>query len=204
MAEYQGCFEKMNISVAILAGGKSSRFGGKSKAEIIIEGKPIISKLIDTVYDISGEIIIVTNTPGKYSTLKNILTTTDIFTDAGPAGGLHAAIKATSADAVFLFGCDMPFLDRSLILMQIELFNKSNCDVTVPSVNGMIEPLHSIYSVKLLPVLEKFLVEASDYSLVNFISLVNAEYFKIDPDSPEARSFTNINSLSDIRKISKL
>jgi molybdopterin-guanine dinucleotide biosynthesis protein A len=51
------------ISGVILAGGSNKRFGGITKANVVIDGETIISRIISTISDLFDEIIIVTNKP---------------------------------------------------------------------------------------------------------------------------------------------
>ena len=53
----------MRITGVILAGGANSRFEGKTKATMLIAGKPIVAGILDTMEGIFDEIILVTNTP---------------------------------------------------------------------------------------------------------------------------------------------
>ena len=55
------------ISGAILAGGAASRFNGRMKSKIIIDGETIISRIISVIRDIFDEIIIVTNNPEEFA-----------------------------------------------------------------------------------------------------------------------------------------
>ena len=104
-----------NISGVILAGGENKRFDGIIKSNIIIRGSSIISRIIDTISDIFEEIIIVTNTPEKFHPFNNCKIVADQFLKAGPLGGIHSAIKASSKESVFIFAGDMPFLDKKII-----------------------------------------------------------------------------------------
>lgn len=49
-----------NISGVILAGGTNKRFGGITKANIVIYGETIASRISETLSEIFGDIIIVT------------------------------------------------------------------------------------------------------------------------------------------------
>ena len=40
----------------------------------------------------------------------------DEILGAGPLGGIHAAMKASSNDSIFVFAGDMPFLDKDIII----------------------------------------------------------------------------------------
>jgi molybdopterin-guanine dinucleotide biosynthesis protein A len=190
-----------DISGVILAGGENRRFGGKSKTEIIIGGRTILSRVIETIRDIFDETIIVTNNPEKFSGSDGCKITSDIFIKRGPAGGLHAAMKVSSKPAVFVFAGDMPFLEKKLIARQIKLFTDNKCDALVPGTGNNIEPLHSIYRTSFIYRLEKYLSETDNPSIHGFISQMDVYFMNIDTSGKAVRSFININSPSDLNKI---
>ena len=187
-----------DISGVILAGGEGKRFGGEFKPEILIHGESIISRMTGILDKIFEEVIIVTNTPGKFTAYRNYKIVSDIFKKTGPPGGLHAGMKASSKDAVFVFAGDMPFLNENLIIRQIDAYRKNNCEAFIPQSGINIEPLHAIYKTSTIEKLEELLSEEKNYSLRDFISRINTGFFSL-PDSMEAsKIFTNINSPSDL------
>ena len=187
-----------NISGVILAGGENKRFGGQPKAKTIIRGRTIISMMAGTISDIFGETIIVTNGPAEFKDFKHFRIISDLFKNAGPLGGLHAAMKTTSKDAVFVFAGDMPFLEKQLIINQINTFTENKCDALVPQVNDFIEPLHSIYSITILNKLEKYLNESGNYAVREFLKTIDVKYMKLPDSDIMIRSFININSPSQL------
>ena len=133
------------ISGVILAGGSNKRFGGITKANVVIEEETIISRIISAIGGLFDEIIIVTNTPEEFREFIQCKIVKDQYLKAGPLGGIHAALKESSENAIFVFAGDMPFLDKNIITDQINEFNKNEYDVLIPSINQFIEPLHAIY-----------------------------------------------------------
>jgi len=187
-----------NISGVILAGGKNNRFGGHPKAKTVIGGKTIISRITETIENLFDEVIIVTNDPEEFREFGHLRIITDIFRNAGPIGGLHAALKTTSKDAVFVFAGDMPFLEKQLILDQIKRFAEEKCDAMVPQVNDYIEPLHSIYSISILNNLEKYLNESGNYAVGEFLKRIDVKYMILTDSDIKTRAFININYPSDL------
>jgi molybdopterin-guanine dinucleotide biosynthesis protein A len=187
-----------NISAAILAGGANKRFNRMIKANIPVEGKKIISRITDTIKDVFEEMIIVTNTPEEFCEFSGCRIVHDHFLKVGPLGGIHAALKGSSYESVFIFASDMPFLDKELIISQIMYFENIECDILIPKINENIEPLHAIYSTRILGDLEKYLAEESDYSVRAFLRKENIGYFQLDDSERIRRAYTNINSTDDI------
>lgn len=189
------------LSGVILAGGSNKRFRGITKANVVIDGETIISRMISTISDLFVEIIIVTNKPEEFQEFIQYKIVEDQYLKAGPLGGIHAALKASSEDAIFVFAGDMPFLDKEIITDQINEFNKREHDVLIPEVDQFIEPLHAIYRKSVLNDLERFLSKGNSRAVRDFLSEVNVGYLQIPKTEKTEIAFTNINSPSDLAKI---
>ncbi|MCU0472236.1 MAG: molybdenum cofactor guanylyltransferase [Bacteroidales bacterium] len=189
------------ISGVILAGGANKRFGGKTKANIIVKGETIISRIIFTISDLFDEKIIVTNRPEEFRGFTHCKIIKDLYFKAGPLGGIHAALKSLSGDAIFVFAGDMPFLDRIIINDQINEFNRNEYDVLIPKIGKLIEPLHAIYRKSVLEDLEKFLFEGTNRAVRDFLLELNVGYFQVSETDTNRSAFTNINSPSDISEL---
>jgi molybdopterin-guanine dinucleotide biosynthesis protein A len=188
-----------NISGVILAGGANKRFGGITKANVIINGLSIISRIISVIEDQFPKIIIVTNKPEEFREFIQCKIVVDQYLKAGPLGGIHAALKSSSEDAIFVFAGDMPFLDKKIISDQIYDFKKGEQDVLIPKVGQLIEPLHAIYRKSIMNELERFLIERKSRAVRDFLEQVNVGYFKISDTEQNRKAFTNINSPADLR-----
>ena len=195
-----------NISGVILAGGVSKRFNGIIKAKIIIDGRTIISRIIEIFSEIFDEIIIVTNTPDEYKDYNSCRIIGDQFLNKGPLGGIHSAMKTTDKEALFVVAGDMPLLDKEIILRQIDYYNmhSNECDVLIPSINQYIEPLHGIYKRMLIRGLEEYLSGNNDYAIREFIKETAVLYMKIDGSLKSGSAFTNINTPDDVAVVNKL
>jgi molybdopterin-guanine dinucleotide biosynthesis protein A len=190
---------KKNISGVILAGGAAKRFNGIIKPKILVGGKTIISRILESFDDIFDEIIIVTNTPDEFIGYSSCKITGDLFMNRGPIGGIHAAMKMTGSEAIFVVAGDMPYLSKKYIIRQIESFEQRKCQVLIPKINNFIEPLHGIYSIRILDLLEDYLSSSNDNAISSFIGLTDVRYLQIEDSEDFSRVFTNINSPSDIK-----
>jgi len=192
---------KISISGAILAGGTNNRFRGITKANVVIEGVTIISRIISVIEKFFPELIIVTNRPDEFQEFSQFKITKDQYLNAGPLAGIHAAMKASAEEAVFIFAGDMPFPDKRIIADQIKEFNNRNCDVLIPKIGHYIESLHAIYRKSLLNDLERFISERRNRAVRDFLGEVNVEYLQLSYNEQNRRAFTNINSPSDLDNI---
>jgi|WetSurMetagenome_2_1015567.scaffolds.fasta_scaffold00024_8 molybdopterin-guanine dinucleotide biosynthesis protein A len=190
---------KTKIAGVILAGGSNKRFGGITKANIIINGEKIISRLLTTLELVFEENLIVTNSPEQFPDLKKYKITGDLYKNAGPLGGIHAAMKSASSEALFVFAGDMPFPDISLIRRQISEFESGDFNIFLPQIGCMIEPLHAIYRKSIIDSLEEILRDKKAIPVRDFIKNQKYGIFKLDDTPVNRRAFTNINSPSDIK-----
>jgi molybdopterin-guanine dinucleotide biosynthesis protein A len=192
----------MKITAAILAGGPASRLSGVIKPNIIIDGKTVLERSLGVLKNIFSEIILVTNSPGIFSEYGELLITGDHFKGIGPLAGIHAALKAASGDAVFVFAGDMPLLNKDLIVKQAGLFEEMECEILVPVTGSAIEPLHSIYSRTLLPRLEDYLSKSESRAVRDFFMLASVKF--METDSEVSSGFFNINSPADITEAERI
>src|SRR5574341_922701 len=130
------------ISVAILAGGKSSRMG-TDKSFVRVLGRPLIEDVLAQVSGIGAETIIITNRGDDYRTLGLPLFA-DVLPDKGALGGIYTALHSSSQPHTLCVACDMPFVVRPLLDYLISLIPEANADAIVPRLNGEAEPFRAI------------------------------------------------------------
>lgn len=156
-------------TAAVLAGGKSSRFGSNKAFASWLDGNVIIDVVVSTIKAISHESFIITNEaePYKYLGLPIIK---DATANAGPMAGLLSALKNTKGNRVFITACDMPLLNQRLIewMWDIETW----ATVVVPRTPNGLEPMHAIYHRSLIPMLE-YSIQHNQLSLQKFISEIS-------------------------------
>src|SRR5262245_47136820 len=133
------------LSVAISAGGKSSRMG-TDKSFVRLSGKPLIEHVIARVTDLGqDEMFIVTNKPEAYAYL-GLPMVGDVIPDKGSLGGIYTALHHSQQDYTLVIGCDMPFANVELLRYMIGLRDAADgpFDVIVPRVENYPEGLHAI------------------------------------------------------------
>ncbi|MEP7358575.1 MAG: molybdenum cofactor guanylyltransferase, partial [Anaerolineales bacterium] len=108
-----------DLTIAILAGGRSSRMG-TDKAFVRVLGRPLIEEILSQTEGLGTERLIVTNQPAEYAYLG-----VPLFGDAlpgmGPLGGLYTALHSAARPHVLCIACDMPFVVRPLLDFLISL-----------------------------------------------------------------------------------
>ena len=189
--------KKYDYTAALLAGGKNTRFSGRTKAKIIIDGRPVIERTINILEALFSDIIIITNNESEFSAYKHIRMAGDIYHNRGPLGGLHSALSNTDRDAVFLVASDMPGISERIIRRQAAEYAESECNALLPSHRGWLEPLHAIYGKPLLKALDSYLAESDKYAIRDFLKDCRVKYFEL-ADIEKQNVFININTQEDL------
>lgn len=185
----------MKISAAILAGGQGSRMGTVHKEFLSFAGTTLLHRYIQVLRPIFNEILLVTNVNTDiYKDYSIDKITGDKYQGKGPLAGIHAALAACSGH-VFVFACDQPMLDMAFIIMQIRQLHAGQ-DALVPRHIKGIEPLHAIYAQSCLKPAAHVLARNDQPAIREMLGMVNTFYWDIPPN----KSFTNLNSPSDIEK----
>lgn len=191
------------MTAIILAGGKNTRMHGEDKAFLEIKGKALVGIIIEKFRLLADDVIVVTNSPQKYTNL-NVRLVKDECPDKGPLMGICSGLKASLSKYNFIVACDMPFLKIPLIKHMIESIN--NYDVIVPKIDGKFHPLFGIYSRESIPVMQEMLkqdiLRISDiFPKLKSCFLSRQELEKFDKG---LISLININTIEDMIKAKKI
>lgn len=81
---------------------------------------------------------------------RGIRLVTDREADRGPLAGIDAAFAASEADALVVFGCDLPFLDERLVKL---VRDHSPAQAVVPRVADRPQALHARYARSVTPLI---------------------------------------------------
>jgi len=187
------------ITGIILAGGKSSRFGG-DKAFTTFKGKPLICYGLEVLGKVCSDIIISSNND-QYDHLGYTVVQDEIK-GIGPMGGICASLKYSSTPNNLVISCDTPFINQKLINYIVK--NIANNQLVVPKTEDeFIEPLCAYYHRDLWIVMEE-LIHQGNYKLNNLVKLVPTLKLSISKDLEfyHSKLFYNINYPDDLKKIS--
>src|SRR6185503_18143409 len=134
----------------ILSGGASARMG-RNKALLDFRGKPLIQHQIDLLSTLFDEVIVGANDPAPYATFK-VRVVPDLLSERCALTGIHALLRATTGERIFVVACDMPYLHPKLIGTLLAV--PPDVDVVVPESDRGLEPLHAVYWKSCLPAIE--------------------------------------------------
>jgi molybdopterin-guanine dinucleotide biosynthesis protein A len=134
----------VNLSGAVLAGGRSSRFG-RDKALFPWRGKTLLQHALDGL-EICAERFVV---GGDYQ-LENILVHPDFESFAGSLHGLKRALEIARHEHVAVTACDMPKLSSAYwawLEGQSRATGQGSWELVIPeNADGFLEPLAAVYA----------------------------------------------------------
>ena len=191
------------IAGAVLAGGKSLRFG-KNKAFQKLGGKRFIDLAIESLLPFCDPVMVVAGEIEPYLD-TGVMLVKDIIPNQGPLGGIYTALLLSPAEWVFVKATDMPFLVPEMASLIIGA--KNGFDVVVPKMNDYYDPLLAMYNRRCLPVIARQLQEPDKRQVVDFYrkikvrAIAEEEWRRVDPNG---LSFKNVNTPSDLAEIDGL
>jgi len=137
-------------AAVILAGGKSRRFG-RDKALFPVAGQPMIVWVASALRQVFDDIFVAGGDPPGFEKL-GLRCFPDPIPDRGALGGLYNGLTHTDSAQIFLCACDMPFIVPETVKAVLE--NIGSEQVTLPVIGGKRQPLHAVYSRRILPLVE--------------------------------------------------
>jgi molybdenum cofactor guanylyltransferase len=132
------------FSVAILAGGEARRLDGRDKSALVVGGRTILERQIAELSAVTTDLLVIRRED-------------DLVPGCGPLGGLHAALTAACADAVFVVACDMPYVTAPLAVHLVSLADSA--DIVVPRTERGYHPLCAVYTRSCLAAVARRLAE---------------------------------------------
>lgn len=187
-----------DISVGILAGGKSTRMG-ENKALLKIGNERMIDRLHRELKPL-GEVYISCAHKGDYEDV-GALTVTDEYRDCGPIEGIRRVLEIADTDYVFICGADMPFITKDLVRYLLSYIS-SDYDCIVIADEDHIHPLCAVYHKRVLPFIEE-MMSNSDYRIRDLFKKVRTRYVDIADSRFDKKCVKNINTKEDYVQVLK-
>ena len=194
----------------ILAGGSSSRFGGRPKALLPLLGRPMISYVLDVARSVSDDVVVVVSSAEQAEAIEEAVDARGLLVNDGDLGppcplrGLVSGLKAVENDVALALACDMPLVSARVLSFLTDVLSYMNA--AVPRwPNGYVEPLQASYRVgPSIRAGETLLRAGEDIAMRSFlralgrVRYVSTEVLReLDPD---LTTFLNVNSQADLRK----
>jgi len=184
----------MKVSVALLAGGQSSRMG-RSKASLEVEGEPLLYRNIRLLQTRFDEILVSVPRQGLPIPLpEEIRLIPDPVDFQGPLIGIEATLSASLNPKCLIIAADIPMQDLGLIDSLLAVAGRA--EITVVSFGGQRdEPLFGVYDRLVLLSLQS-LRESGERRVLQLLALCRAERIVLN----KPWWFMNLNTSEDYRQ----
>lgn len=180
-----------DLSIIVLAGGKSSRMG-EDKGLMTLYDKPMVEYVLDIAKELTDNIIVSSNNANYekfgYPVVK------DQFESKGPLAGIYAGLEKSETELNVVISCDVPYVTRDLIRYLIE--KKESFDIVVPIREEMIHPLIGVYMKSAKNIIESQL-KSDELKVTDCFRYLDVKY--VNTDMFDKEIFHNINSKQDVK-----
>ena len=190
-----------NVTGLILAGGQARRMGGTDKGLITLEGRHMISYIIDALKSQVATIIINANRNISEYQKYGYPVISDDFTDfQGPLAGMASGLKHCQTEYIATVPCDGPLLSENYIGTLLQSAQLANSKISVGFDGQRLQPVYALIHTDLLEDLNEFL-NSGERKIDRWYD--KHQFVKADFSScPEM--FTNINTPEELETARQL
>lgn len=198
----------ITYSGVVLAGGSARRMGS-DKRFLLLDGKPLMRRVLDCLRPLVAELIVATREPTLFADLPAQIVT-DAYPGMGVLAGVHAGLAAARGEWAIVVAGDLPFLNPALLQAMMGLAQTAAADVIVPQWQGELEPLHALYRPAVCAPAAAAALQRNQRRIIAFYPDVRVHIMPQDEVAqydPEGHSFFNINTPEDwelaLRRVSE-
>jgi molybdopterin-guanine dinucleotide biosynthesis protein A len=130
-----------DVSVFVLAGGRSSRMGS-DKALLPIGGMNLLQIAVAKAREVSPRTVIV-GSRERYAQYGEVID--DIIPGCGPLSGIHAALSTTCCELNVILSVDMPLISPDFLRWLTQTAASGDELAIVPEAHGRSQPLCSVF-----------------------------------------------------------
>jgi molybdopterin-guanine dinucleotide biosynthesis protein A len=194
------------VSLLIFAGGRGSRLGGLRKATLVVDGRTILERVLDSLAPLADERLALVQ-DDDWPKIKGLRFVVDPSPYAGPLAALAHGLLAATGDVCLLVASDMPFVSREAFTYLLELQAKTGARVVVPFVDGFVESMHAV--VQRLALIEAIASAQASGEQRLFKVLESLEPRLVYPAAlravdPDLRTLFNVNTSEDLAEAERL
>ena len=190
-----------DISGLILAGGLSTRMGGRDKGLQLLEGRPMITHIIERLQPQVGPLLINANQNYEAYEVFGLPMIADVISNfVGPLAGMHAGLSHCTTPYLLSVPCDCPFLPTDLARRLSDALMSSGADIayaiTINQNQTEHHPVFCLLKRSVIVGLAEYLSEGGR-KVLSWVSSQAHVQVVFDDHS----AFLNINTPDDLKTI---
>jgi len=192
-------------AAVILAGGRSSRMGGKRKALLELDSRPLLSHVAGRLQTQSSLLLLSCDAQSSELESFGLPLIPDLLPGyRGPLTGLYSALKYLSDlgqhGGLVLCPCDAPFIPHDLVQVLSGADRTGENPVVAVSYQGVLQPTFSLWHPHHLPVIHDAVVNQGYGGLKHLFFTLPHKI--VEWVSTEPSPFFNINTPADLKTAS--
>jgi molybdopterin-guanine dinucleotide biosynthesis protein A len=206
----------VDIRAAILAGGRATRMGGRSKALVEVGGRAILDRQLEVLrprFAAGAMAAVLAADAGPADAApfaaRQLVLLRDVAGGQGPLAGLAAALAWAGESWLLAVACDMPLMEPRVV--ETILARASRADIAVPRAGGRVQPLLAGYSPRCAALVARRLADGArkmsdlpDAARAAGLVVDEIDEREIRNLDPDLRTFANINRESDLAELAEL
>lgn len=185
---------------------------GRPKESLPFRGTTFLGHAVDLLLDCAWPVVVVAREPGQQLPPYNIESDTvaDETPGSGPLGAIATGMEAllgsgnaSPADAVFVTGCDHPYLTGEAVSW---LANQlGDAQLAIPRADGHLQALCAVYRLDTLPVIRQMLKEGIDTprSLAERVRTNFVDEAKLRSFDPAMQFWKSVNTPEEFAALEK-
>ncbi len=195
----------MRIGAVILTGGRGQRMG-RAKESLPFGDRSLLAHVVHNLQPVADPVVVVARDLHQElpALPPGAVLACDELAAGGPLAGLCAGLRALRQhagfgddDVAFVTGCDMPFVDATLVRWLLALLGDHA--VLMPRTGGVLQPLCALYRLSTLRHADALLAagERTPRSLAGQPSAAIVDEATFLAFDPRGRHLRNVNTPAD-------
>jgi molybdopterin-guanine dinucleotide biosynthesis protein A len=182
------------LSVAVLAGGQSTRMG-RDKATLPIGGRVLLELVADRLRPLTDDLVVVSKRDLEVPGVRVAIDELEMQT---PLAGVLTALHTARHRLVFVCACDMPWISPAVVRLLCERIGAA--DAAVPIRSGYLQSLHALWNTRTAEAVSAAL-EAGERSVRGVLEALDVrrvlDWHLVDT----GQTFTDLDRPSDLERL---
>ena len=187
-----------SVTGVILAGGEARRMNGRDKGLIKVGDRTLIDYVVSAFKSQVNSLLINANRNIDHYKEMGFPVISDTLNGFnGPLAGVASCMAATSTDIIVTVPCDSPYLPSDLVDRLYATLQNQQVDISVAHNGKRLQPVFSMYKIKLLDSLSAYL-DRGERKMDKWFA---EHQVGITDFSDNPGAFLNINTPEDLDRI---